>query len=93
MGLTPVQLGFLDTVLPETLVIAGSLPELLPVAQCLAKRIQEMQFLQKDLRHSRILLICTLLAGLFCRFMDQEERTSFFTPLGSSPDVLAPDSK
>lgn len=91
MALTPLQV--LDTVLPEALVIAGSLPELLPDAQCLAKRIKEMLFLQEGLRDSKILLICTLYAVLFCRVMDQEERTSFFTPLGSSPDVLVPDNK
>lgn len=40
------RLAALDTVLPETLVISCSLPQLLPNAQQSAEGIQEALFLQ-----------------------------------------------
>lgn len=66
-----------------------SLPELLPDAQHMAERVEETLFLLKDLEEENIGdWLCVLV--LF-RFMDQEVQTSFFVPLGSSPDVLMPD--
>lgn len=85
----------LDAVLPETLRIPCSLPELFPDAQNVAERIKEALFLQKDLRDkTEVDTVCSLhFISLCVRDNISQQPTSLFIPLGSRPVVLTPEIK